>query len=110
MEKKTDNNEVFTKAENGAFLTPAEAEEYRQEANRLQGLLNMKQSSGVNGPVAHVIGRSSNAWDQSLTIDLGSPLPTSGLIDYVTRVTYGEGEDSETRIVQQTHRAVQFGK
>jgi rod shape-determining protein MreC len=49
-----------------------EAEEYRQEANRLQGLLNMKQSSGVNGPVARVIGRSSNAWDQSITINLGT--------------------------------------
>lgn len=50
----------------------ANAEEYRQEAERLQGLLDMKQVSGVAGPVAHIIGRSSNAWDQSITIDLGS--------------------------------------
>lgn len=48
------------------------AEEYRQEVERLQGLLDMKQVSGVTGPVANIIGRSSNAWDQSITIDLGS--------------------------------------
>ncbi|MBQ9043979.1 MAG: rod shape-determining protein MreC [Eggerthellaceae bacterium] len=48
------------------------AEEYRQEAERLQALLDMKQVSGVTGPVAHIIGRSANAWDQSITIDLGS--------------------------------------
>ncbi len=50
----------------------ANAEEYRQEAERLQALLDMKQVSGVTGPVAHIIGRSSNAWDQSITIDMGS--------------------------------------
>ncbi len=48
------------------------AEEYRQEAERLQGLLDMKRVSGVTGPVANIIGRSANAWDQSITIDLGS--------------------------------------
>ena len=50
----------------------SDAEEYRQEVERLQGLLDMKQVSGVTGPVAHIIGRSANAWDQSITIDLGS--------------------------------------
>ena len=48
------------------------AEEYRQEAERLKGLLDMKQVSGVTGPVANIIGRSSTAWDQSITIDLGA--------------------------------------
>ena len=50
----------------------SDSEEYRQEVERLQGLLDMKQVSGVTGPVAHIIGRSANAWDQSITIDLGS--------------------------------------
>lgn len=50
----------------------ANAEEYRQEVDRLRGLLDMKQVSGVTGPVARIIGRSTNAWDQSITIDLGS--------------------------------------
>lgn len=48
------------------------AEEYRQQAERLQGLLDMKQVSGVTGPVANIIGRSTTAWDQSITIDLGA--------------------------------------
>jgi rod shape-determining protein MreC len=56
----------------------AQAEEYRQEANRLQGLLNMKQTSGVTGPVGHIVGRSTNAWDQSVTIDLGTEEGVSG--------------------------------
>lgn len=50
----------------------ADAEEYRQEVDRLRGLLDMKQVSAVTGPVAHVIGRSTSAWNQSITIDLGS--------------------------------------
>ena len=50
----------------------AQADEYRQEAERLQALLDMKQVSGTEGPAAHIIGRSMNAWDQSITIDLGS--------------------------------------
>ena len=50
----------------------SDTEEYRIEAERLRALLDMKQVSGVTGPTAHIIGRSANAWDQSITIDLGS--------------------------------------
>ena len=72
------------------------AEEYRQEAERLQGLLDMKNISGVTGPVAHIIGRSTNAWDQSITIDLGydddvrsgmTIMGATGVIGQVTRTT-----------------------
>ena len=72
----------------------AEAEEYRQEVNRLQALLNMKNSSGIQGPVAHIVGRSSNAWDQSITIDVGTDsgvesgmtvMGATGVIGQVTR-------------------------
>lgn len=56
----------------------SEAEEYRQEANRLQGLLNMKQKSGITGPVARIVGRSTNAWDRSITIDMGSEEGVAG--------------------------------
>ena len=59
----------------------ASAEEYRQEADRLRGLLEMKEAAGVTGPVAHIIGRSGNAWDQSITIDLGT---SSGVADGMT--------------------------
>ena len=50
----------------------ASAEEYRLEVQRLQGLLNMKKVSGVEGPIAHIIGRSNSAWDRSIIINLGA--------------------------------------
>lgn len=73
----------------------AETEEYRQEAERLRDLLDMRQVSGVTGPTARIIGRSTNAWDQSITIDLGSAdgvrpgmtvMGATGVIGQVSRV------------------------
>ena len=74
----------------------SDTEEYRQEVERLRGLLDIKRVSGVNGPVANVIGRSTNAWDQSITIDLGKEdgiepgmtvMGATGVIGQVARVT-----------------------
>lgn len=79
----------------------ADAEEYRQEADRLRGLLDMKQVSGVTGPVARIVGRSNNAWNQSVTINLGSNdgvqsgmtiMGATGVVGQVTRTT----EDTAT--------------
>lgn len=50
----------------------AQAEEYRQEAQRLQGLLDMKDAYDIEGTGARVIGRSATAWDQTVAIDKGS--------------------------------------
>ena len=50
----------------------ADTEEYRQEVERLQGLLDMKRVSNVQGKVAHVIGSSNTAWNQSITISMCS--------------------------------------
>lgn len=60
-----------------------------------------------DGVTAKVLDSGTETRSGELTVDLGSPLPTEGVIDYVSTVTYG-GE-SDVRIVQQTHRAVQFG-
>ncbi len=49
----------------------SQTEEYRQEVERLEALLGMKTSSGVEGIGARVIGRSEGAWSQSVTIDVG---------------------------------------
>ena len=49
----------------------AQTEEYRQEAQRLQGLLDMKDRYDIDGPSARVIGRSATAWNQTITIDAG---------------------------------------
>ncbi len=50
----------------------AQAEEYRLEAERLQGLLAMKDAYHVEGVSGRVIGRSYDAWNQTITIDVGS--------------------------------------
>ena len=83
----------------------AEAEEYRLEANRLQALLNMKQSSGVTGPVAHVVGRSANAWDRSITIDLGteegvtSGMTVMGATGVVGQISQAQAHTSTVRLL-----------
>ena len=74
----------------------ADADEYRQEVDRLHDLLDMKKVSGVTGPVARIIGRSTNAWDQSVTIDVGSNddvrsgmtvMGATGVIGQISRTT-----------------------
>lgn len=79
----------------------AGAEEYRLEAERLEGLLNMKTSSNVAGVTAHVTGRSVGAWSQSVTIDVGTAdgvasgmavMAASGVVGQVSRA----GEHAST--------------
>ena len=47
-------------------------EEYRQENERLRALLDLKDSSDVDGVGARIIGRSAEAYSQTVTIDKGS--------------------------------------
>lgn len=49
-----------------------QAEEYRLEAERLRGLLEIKDAYDIVGVSGKVIGRSSDAWNQTITIDVGS--------------------------------------
>lgn len=60
-----DRNEELTN-----LLT--QAEEYRLEAERLRGLLDIKDAYDIEGVTGNVIGRSSDAWNQTITIDVGS--------------------------------------
>ncbi len=50
----------------------AQGEEYRQEAERLRGLLDLKDAYKIEGVGARVIGRSAQAWSQAITIDKGA--------------------------------------
>ena len=50
----------------------AQGEEYRLEAQRLQALLNLKDAYDLEGVGARVIGRSTDAWNQTITIDAGA--------------------------------------
>lgn len=48
------------------------AEEYRLEAERLQALLNLKDAYDINGITGRVIGKSTDAWNQTITLDVGT--------------------------------------
>lgn len=50
----------------------AQSEEYRLEAERLQGLLGISDTYDIDGVAARVVGRSTEAWSQTVTIDKGS--------------------------------------
>lgn len=49
----------------------ATAEEYRQEAERLQELLDLKDEYEIDGVSARVVGRTTDGWNQTVTIDVG---------------------------------------
>ena len=71
----TANDQTFTQlqAENAELRRQlADAEEYRQEAERLESLLGMSEKYSIKGTVACVVGRSMEAYDQAVTIDAGS--------------------------------------
>lgn len=48
-----------------------QTEEYRLEIERLQGLLNLKETYNIEGVSGRVIGHSTDAWNQTITIDIG---------------------------------------
>ena len=50
----------------------SQMEEYKQEAQRLQKLLDLKDAYQIEGTGARVIGRSSEAWSQTVIINKGS--------------------------------------
>lgn len=60
--------------ERNAELTAllAQAEELRKENERLQGLVNIVGAYSVEGPTGRVVGRSTDAWNQTVTLDVGS--------------------------------------
>lgn len=49
-----------------------QSEEYRLEAERLQGLLDLKGTYDVDTVTGRVVGRSTDAWNQTITLDVGS--------------------------------------
>lgn len=50
----------------------SQTEEYRQEVDRLSELLKIQKSYHIDGVAGRVIGASGTAWNQTVTIDLGS--------------------------------------
>jgi len=50
----------------------AQTEEYRQEVERLSELLDVKDDYEIEGVTGRVIGRSTDAWNQTITINVGA--------------------------------------
>ena len=48
------------------------SEEIRLENERLRGLLNLRDVYDIRGVAGRVIGRSTDAWNQDITLDVGS--------------------------------------
>ena len=74
----------------------AQADEYRQEAQRLQALLDLRDAYDIEGVAANVIARSTSSWDQTITIDKGSAdgvdtgltvMGSSGVVGQIVAVT-----------------------
>lgn len=74
----------------------AQGDEYKLEAQRLQQLLELKDTYDINGVGARVIGKPAGAWDQTVTIDKGSAdgvdsgltvMDTAGVIGQVVNAT-----------------------
>lgn len=99
VENATVSNESYTalKEENAQLKSQIiQLEEYRQEAQRLQGLLGLSDQYGLEGVTARVIGLASGAWDRVITVGAGSNagiepgLPvmgSSGLLGQVIEVS-----------------------
>lgn len=49
----------------------SQTEEYRQEVERLQELLDVKDDYDIEGVTGRVIGRSTDAWNQTITLNVG---------------------------------------
>lgn len=61
------------KEENSKLKSQIVADEkYKQEANKYREMLKLKDQYNVDGIAAHVIGFSGNAWNQTVTIGVGS--------------------------------------
>lgn len=68
-----DESTLSALRERNAELTEqlAQDEELRQENERLRNLLQLADTYGLKGTAARVIGRSTSAYDQTITIDAG---------------------------------------
>ena len=83
----------------------AEADEYKQEAERLEGLLDLKQSYDIDGVAARVVGKSVEAYNQTVTLDVGrddgveSGMTVMGATGVVGQVRSTDARTCEVRLL-----------
>ncbi len=92
--------------------TVAQMEEYYQEAQRLQQLLDVKDSYSMEGVTCRVISRSTDSWNQVLTIDAGTEdgiragLPVVGGSGLVGQIISASATTAEVRLLQDPQSGV----
>lgn len=102
-----DENSLTQLRESNAELRElvAQTEEYRQEAQRLQALLDMNDRYGVEGVSARVVGKSATAWNQTITINVGraegveAGMTVMGASGVVGQVAWVAEHSSEVRLL-----------
>ena len=109
-----DPNSLVALREQNAQLrqTVAELEEYRQEAVRLEGLLQVKNTYNAQGISGRILSRSTDAWNRIVSIDVGSAdgvraglpvMAASGLIGQVVATTE---HTADIRLIQDSQSGV----
>lgn len=98
VQNATVSNESYTalRDENAKLKAQlVEMEEYRTEAQRLQGLLDLTDRYQLGGVTGRVIGKSADAWNRVITVgagsnagvELGAPVVgSSGVVGQVVEV------------------------
>lgn len=90
----------------------AQMEEYYQEAQRLQELLGVKDQYAMEGVTCRVISRSTDSWNQVLTIDGGTDdgvragLPVIGGSGLVGQVISASATKADVRLLQDRQTGV----
>ena len=90
----------------------AELSEYQADAERLQGLLDIRTSNDLQSTAASVIGGSGDSWNRTVTIDKGSadgvavnmPVANSGGI--IGQVTEVSATSSTVRLITDENSSV----
>ena len=77
----------------------------KQEAERLEGLLDLKQSYDIDGVAARVVGKSVEAYNQTVTLDVGcddgveSGMTVMGATGVVGQVRSTDARTCEVRLL-----------
>ena len=92
--------------------TIAQLEELRQEALRLEGLMQMRTTYGAQGIPARVLSRSTDAWNRIVTIDAGTDdgvragLPVMGPSGLIGQVVATTKSTCDVRLLQDSQSGV----
>lgn len=90
----------------------SELEEYRQEAQRLEQMQNLKDSYSMDAVTCRVVGSSSDAWSRTVTLDQGSNsgievgMPVCGATGIVGQVLSVTPATCEVRLIEDSQSGV----